>query len=585
MQHPAIFLKNRLDDLSSEASKSQGSWEASKILCLGGSIASWAAAATNPILSIFAIGSSLAYGWAIIKEGAISQRFKPLPMLPHTIGDLLNSAAGGEDESEPLPFDLRYLHPEQVTEFLLLDFQIQSVARFLSSIEESEREQAYKQLVKYFHHQYGAIAQHQPSLLFNSDTEIQEAFDSALSFPAFEPGGEVETGNEDFPAPTPTNQKPVTTKTPSPSNFPTQISIPEIEEIDIAEYLFSGRLGQDLKSISVSAESGGGKGNMIYGLSRRLLAAYPNARLFAINPKPDMIEAHFWSEYESVVLSTTEDEAIVALDQVKAAVDEMVRRQLTGEIEDPYVLVLDEYNTFRDLLDDRDLQQLTRWVSRICRQGRSTKVWTWVAMHSGNCKDVGMSAFDRTNLIRLAVGFQGNCDALQIAISNPAMFPGLKVAPGLISSLKTQGFGVGAASLFDKIFRIPNYLEQATPKKADRVQPVFKTALPDLPDEPESEDSLPSPEEEISAALKQWKVLKTSRKGIAIFKVWKWATTRAQPITLFDAVERFRKDRGKQLTKSEIHWSLEKLQILGLAEYLDSEQKTGTFSERTEQAP
>lgn len=581
MKHPAIFLKTRLDNLYDEASRSQGSWEASKLLCLGGSITAGVAAATNPLMMLFSVGAGVAYAWSVVKEGSRSMKLKPLPIFTQSIGELLSGAAGGDDESEPLPNDLRYLPPEQVTETLLLDFQIQSVARFLSSIEEAEREQAYKQLVKYFHHQYGAIAQHRPSLLFNSEPELREAFESALSFPAFE-----EEDTESLP-----QTSSLSTETTAPQNLTASVAI---IEIDIAEYLFSPRLGQDLKSILIGGESGAGKGNTLYGLANSCRAVYPNARLFAINPKPTTGESRQWDGFESVIAVTNAEEAIAAMEYVEMAVDEMIDRQLTGDTEDPYILVLDEYNTFRDLLTDEDLRKLTKMVSRIARQGRSEKVWLWVAMHTGNCKDVNMSASDRTNFIRIAVGFQSNCDALQIAIANPAMFPGLKVAPGLISSLKTQGFGIGASSLFDKIFRLPNYLEKVGKPMQTKVsenlfQPVAAPAVSgNLVEEYReilSPTELTSPDVEISNYLKKAGIRKSDRKGIAIFKVWKWAKDRSESISLNQAIERFRKDRGAKMTKLEIHWALDRLQFLHLVEYADSEQRNGTKPERTEQAP
>ncbi|MDY6941266.1 MAG: hypothetical protein SWY16_26865 [Cyanobacteriota bacterium] len=650
MQHPAIFLKDRLDALYDGAARSQGSWEASKLLCLGGAIAAGAAGATNPILILFSISSSVAYTWAVVKEGTRSQRFKPFPIFTQSLGDLLSGIGGGSDDltespteepTESLSAELQYLSPIETTEALLLDFQIQSVARFLCSIDSGEREQAYKQLVKYFHHHYGAIAQHQPSLLFNSDSELQEAFNSALALEgptlpeADEPGGDrtaatVAENLTDNPMPdrnsgedarTATNSVAVgsarTLRTssssaqnpthptssasqgvaaghpihPTSSASPTQsVTSPTptgILELDLAAHLLGKDLGQDLKSILTMGESGAGKGNLLYGTSEALLRVYPDSQLYGVNPKPAANEFGRWKRYRSVLSVTDEESALSAFAYLEAAETEMICRQQQGTTGNPYVLVLDEFNTLLDLLGSDDRELLMKKVKRIIRQGRSNRVWLWIGAQTGNCEDIGISSPDRTNFIRIAVGFAGNCDALQIAIANSAMFPGLKknVNPDLIPGLKNKGFGIAAASVCDRIVRLPNYLN-AVPEVASAPVPTVAPSSDQIFGEFEDEEPpatqrsafpcvlrrrgvrpLPTPEEEISDRLKQLRVRKTERRGVAIFKVWKWAQNQKGIVTQRVAWERFRKDRRGKITQAELKWSLTQLKAIDLIEY------------------
>ena len=678
MQHPAIFLKDRLDALYEGAARSQGSWEASKLLCLGGAVAAGAAGATNPILILFSISSSVAYTWAVVKEGARSGRFKPFPIFTQSLGDLLSGIGGSSEESteslaesptESLSAELKYLSPIETTEALLLDFQIQSVARFLCSIEAEEREQAYKQLVKYFHHHYGAIAQHQPSLLFNSDSELQEAFNSALALEsptlpeAAEPGGDrgaamvaenltehpipdrdagggaakttnpaavgnaqtlrtssaqnpthpispaakgvttrhpnhqtprasqgvatrhpnhqtprasqgVATGHPTHP--TPQASQGIATghpnhQTPQASQGVTHQTPIDILELDLAAHLLGDDLGQDLKSILVMGESGAGKGNLLYGMSEALLWVYPDSQLYGVNPKPAANESGRWKRYHSVLLVTDEESALSAFAYLEATETEMICRQQQGTTGNPYVLVLDEFNTLLDLLDKDDRELLMKKVKRIIRQGRSNRVWLWIGAQTGNCEDIGISSPDRTNFIRIAVGFAGNCDALQIAIANWAMFPGLRgnIPTDLIPGLKNKGFGIAAASVCDRIVRLPNYLS-AAPEVASAptstVAPNADQIFGEFEDD-EPPATLPTPEEEIGNRLKQLRVRKTERRGVAIFKVWKWAQNQKGVITQRVAWERFRKDRRGKITQAELKWSLTQLKALDLIEY------------------
>jgi hypothetical protein len=585
MQHPSIFLKERLDSLYESGAKSQGSWEASKLLSLGGAISCGIAAATNPLLGLFGVLSGLSYGWSVIKDGSTSRRFKPFPILSTSLSELLAGFGGGDDaEAEAIPAELKYLSPGQTSEALLLDFQIQAIARFLDSLEVEEREQAYKQLVRYFHFQFGAIVQERPSLLFQSEDALLEAFEYSLCPPE-------EWNSEANPIQLP--EKLSVDRPARPSDTTGRIEGPE--EVELAQYLFSERLGQDLKSILFMGESGAGKGNMLFGASEELLAIYPDAKLFAVNPKPAANEADRWQRYQSVLPVTDEDSAISAFELLDAAEAEMVSRQMRGTQGSPYVLVLDEFNTLLDLLSKDDQNRFMRGVKRIIRQGRSNWVWIWIGAQTGNCEDFKISAPDRANFIRIALGFQGNMDALQIAIANPAMFPGLKrgVDASLIPSLKNKGTGIAAASFLDRIVRIPNYLEtlnSRTTQKPKQTSKTSKNLLSPLPAPSVSEDLLvplappsisenlvneyrdilsppepvlPEPEKVISAYLLSRKIKKTSRYGIAIFKVWKWCAQQPSG-TISEAVawERFRKDRQRKLTKSEVDWSLVNLEEL-----------------------
>ena len=180
MKYPAIVLRDRLDDLSYEAARSRGSWEASKVISLGGVVAAGVAATVNPVMMIAAVGSMVGYAWAVVGEGARSRRLKPLPMTTKSLLDIFGQLGGGEGEGDELVPQLKYLSPEEQTEALLLDYQAQSVARFLSSIDEDEREQAYKQLVRFFHYHYGALVQRNPELLFKCDSELKAAFQESL---------------------------------------------------------------------------------------------------------------------------------------------------------------------------------------------------------------------------------------------------------------------------------------------------------------------------------------------------------------------------------------------------------------------
>jgi hypothetical protein len=592
MQFPAIFLKNRLDNLYEEASKSQGSWEASKLLCLSGSFVAGVAAVTNPLMMLFSIGASCAYAWAIVKEGSQSTRFKPFPIFTQSIGDLLNGAAGGGDEeSEPISAELNYLSPQETTEVLLLDYHIQSIARFLELIDEPEREQAYKQFLKYFHHKYGAIVRGRSSLLFNSDQSLQQAFNASFlvegkewkdlpADDAISPEVQAANGSTALSANQPEAE---------PAISLTKLEPGEIVEVELAQYLFSDKLGQDLKSVLFMGESGAGKGNAIYGVSEELIRIYPNAELYAVNPKPAANESDRWRRYRSVLPVLDEESALEAFEYIEAAESEMLERQQKGRTGTPYVVVLDEFNTLLDLLSKEDRAEFMKKVKRIIRQGRSNWVWIWVGAQTGNCEDIDISAPDRANFIRIALGFQGNMDALQIAIANPAMFPGLRksIAGSLIPSLKSRGIGIAATSFFDRIVQIPNYLSQLqepTPKASTPPPKISQNlAVPieapavsaDLIDEYRDVLSPPIPEaeKEISAHLKKLKVRRTSRQGAAIFKVWKWCEQQPQStaISLEDAWERFRKDRRGKLTKPEVRWSLHQLHTLELIDCPDVE--------------
>ena len=55
MKYPAIVLRDRLDDLSYEAARSRGSWEASKVISLSGVVAAGVAATVNPVMMIAAV--------------------------------------------------------------------------------------------------------------------------------------------------------------------------------------------------------------------------------------------------------------------------------------------------------------------------------------------------------------------------------------------------------------------------------------------------------------------------------------------------------------------------------------------------
>jgi hypothetical protein len=591
MQFPAIFLKNRLDNLYEEASKSQGSWEASKLLCLSGSFVAGVAAVTNPLMMLFSIGASCAYAWAIVKEGSQSTRFKPFPIFTQSIGDLLNGAAGGGDEeSEPISAELNYLSPQETTEVLLLDYHIQSIARFLELIDEPEREQAYKQFLKYFHHKYGAIVRGRSSLLFNSDQSLQQAFNASFLVEGIDrstdesiasPKVQMADGSTGLPAAHPEDEPIISLPKLEPG---------EIVEVELAQYLFSDKLGQDLKSILFMGESGAGKGNALYGVSEELIRKYPNAELYAVNPKPAANESDRWLRYRSVLPVLDEESALEAFEYIEAAESEMLERQQKGRTGNPYVVVLDEFNTLLDLLSKEDRAAFMKKVKRIIRQGRSNWVWVWVGAQTGNCDDIDISAPDRANFIRIALGFQGNMDALQIAIANPAMFPGLKknIPCGLIPSLKNRGIGIAATSFFDRIIQLPNYLSQldpsprasAPPPKISQnlATPIAPPAVSaDLLDEYRdilSPPDIPEAEKEISAHLKKTKIRRTSRQGAAIFKVWKWCEQQphSAAISLEDAWERFRKDRRGKPTKSEVRWSLQQLHLLELIDCTDMEE-------------
>ncbi len=572
MQYPSIFLKERLDSLYASGAKCQGSWEISKLLSLGGALTCGIAAASNPLLGLFGVLSGLSYGWSVIKEGSVSGRFKPFPILPTSISDLVGSMGGGDEETEAIPVELKYLPSEQASEALLLDFQILSIMRFLESIEGEEREQAYKQLIRYFHFQFGAIVQERPSLLLKSEEALLEAFEYSLTSPD-------EWRAEASPIQLPDELSAFQPARPSETTG--RIEGPE--EVDLAQYLFS-KLGQDLKGILFQGESGSGKGNAIFGCTKELLRVYPGVELYAVNPKPAKNEASRWEDYRSVLAVTDEESALEAFEYIAAAEIEMVERQKAGLKGDPYVLVLDEFNTLLDFFKKDDRERFMKKVKRIIRQGRSNRVWIWIGAQTGNCEDFGISAPDRANFLRIALGFQGNMDALQIAISNPAMFPGLKgnVPVGLIQSLKNKGFGVAATSFFDRIVQIPNYLQELSQpsepkerksrtKSSDNYlfggpleQPAISGNLVNDERLAPPPDPMPEAEKKISDMLLQRKIRKISRLGIAIFKVWRWCQQQpmSMPISEKLAWERFRKDRRRKLTKAELEWSLATLNEL-----------------------
>lgn len=500
------MLQLRQEELDNEGKDERLTTNLLKLLGMTTTIAGsiTLAAGISP-LAIFAVPGVAFYLMAASSEAKRTGALRPLPFVDASLTGLMaqaDASTRGMVEEEPMT-DYNYLTPLEKAEYTLAMMGGPQVAGILSNLPPEQRMTAWKHAVRRFADSCGRFIGQSPYQLERALGGNRNHF-ADLAALAFDPtaptstvgtvGAHTKLNAIEASASSDSDVVPMPpigdivdlpqTIAPDASDLgdifaQTEPSLKTNDDgtFNLAHALATTPL-DECKSLLVMGEPGVGKGLFIQTWKDALLAQYPNAVLYAVNPKPDSRESHRWQGFKSVLDVTDSDSASRALDALEK-IEQALKLRLSQPSDVPFCLVLDEFNTLSDLWASEQREKATKLIKRIARQGRSLRCRLLLALHSPNADELGMSASDRACFTSVALGFKNNQSVLRIAAGNQFLFPGLpsKVTTE-VQSHKGRPYGVALCSEYDRVIRLPDLA-------AASVRPYLEDCLSVEIEEPE----------------------------------------------------------------------------------------------------
>ncbi|MGV0027553.1 hypothetical protein [Phormidesmis priestleyi] len=180
---------------------------------------------------------------------------------------------------------------------------------------------------------------------------------------------------------------------------------PSNEAVDIAE-----SLAVSLQSSLIVGPPGGGKGFMIAMGSRAIKRLHPDVAIWAIDPKADKSEAHYWEAVDHYlplhIDPFTSSESMV---EIMTTIDHFIQK--FQESEGAKLLIFDEALAVKEKTG-KWFKELMAGFNALCSMGRSRREYGWLLSQSPNTDDLEIRGGVRNIYRRILLLSQDNLELL-----------------------------------------------------------------------------------------------------------------------------------------------------------------------------